>query len=349
MRHFLVTLLALLASSVHVVSFHSASLPSKSVQGPLFSADTEQASTSDDTTTTTSSSNQKISVLLCPAQFCVPVDYEELFDNLQTTRRANIDKGLQLPEIGTCRVAPLPRTEWIKVARQLPTRNFLEATLSAKTTLGWYFDAIEQALSEIYAIEGADTKVCIIAHSIGGWVARGYLGGLAGSSTAVFQRTLEQCSSLITLGTPHSSPEEALVDQTRGLLREIENTPSCSPQALADLGIDVTCVGSAGVDGSFLSANPEELVAASSYLPLMGKLGVKGDGITPLDLAFLEEPARKVVVENCSLTGEPVRHAHVLPTPWNLWDGSAPSIKLPEGYVSYVSEGVLPQWSQYIR
>jgi hypothetical protein len=171
------------------------------------------------------------------------------------------------------------------------------------------------------------------------------------TSTAVFDLTRQQCTSLITIGTPHTSPEDALVDQTRGLLKEIENTPSCSPQALADLGINVTCVGSAGVGGSFFSLNPEELVAASSYLPLMGRLSneIKGDGIVPLDLAFMDAPARKVVINQCSITGAPVRHSHVLPTPWNLWDGYAPSVKLPENYVSYVSEGALSQWSQFIQ
>ena len=117
------------------------------------------------------------------------------------------------------------------------------------------------------------------------------------------------------------------------------------------MGIEVTCVGSSGVGASFFSLNPEELVAASSYLPLMGRISdeIKGDGIVPLELAFMEAPARKVVVEQCSVTGAPVRHSHVLPTPWNLWDGYAPSVKLPEDFISYVSEGVLPQWSQYIQ
>lgn len=127
------------------------------------------------------SGNNKISVVLCPAQFCVPADYNELFENLRTTRSAAIAAGASdLPEIASCRVAPLPRTEWIKVARQLPTSNFLKATLDAKSTLGWYFEAIEKALAEIYAVEGSDIKICFIGHSIGGWVARGYLGDLAG-------------------------------------------------------------------------------------------------------------------------------------------------------------------------
>lgn len=132
-------------------------------------------------------------------------------------------------------------------------------------------------------------------------------------------------------------------------MREIKQTASCSPAALEKMGIDVTCVGSSGVGGNFWSVNIEELVAASSYFPLTGKFNGKGDGIVPLDLAFMDSPARRVVVEACSITGAPVRHSHIVPTPWSLLDGYAPSWKLPEDFVSYVSAGVLPQWSKYIR
>lgn len=120
-------------------------------------------------------SKSRVAVLLCPAQFCVPADYDILLKNLRKQTR-----DADAPEIGTCRVAPLPRTEWIKVARNLPTRSFLEAKLPVHSTLSWYFEAMETALSEIYAAEGPNVNVCIIGHSIGGWVARAYLGGLSG-------------------------------------------------------------------------------------------------------------------------------------------------------------------------
>jgi hypothetical protein len=123
---------------------------------------------------TNGSEKKRVAVLLCPAQFCVPADYEVLFENLREQDRGDA------PEIGLCRVAPLPRTEWIKVARNLPTRSFLQAQLPVHSTLSWYFDAMETALAEIYAREGPDVNVCIIGHSIGGWVARAYLGGLSG-------------------------------------------------------------------------------------------------------------------------------------------------------------------------
>lgn len=132
-------------------------------------------------------------------------------------------------------------------------------------------------------------------------------------------------------------------------MNEVEQSSECSPKSLVERGIEVTCVGSSGVDGSFLSTNIEEIVAASSYLPLLGKMGSKGDGIVPTDLAFMAEPARVVEVQECSITGVPVRHAHVLPTPWNLLDGSSPSIPLPEDFVWYGSDGVLPKWSSFVR
>lgn len=171
------------------------------------------------------------------------------------------------------------------------------------------------------------------------------------SSTAVYRLARDKVSSLVTLGTPHTSPESALVDQTRGLLREIASSSQCSSQALAERGIKVTCVGSSGLSGKLVTSDLEEIIAATSYLPLVGRLGadVKGDGIVPTELAFMEPPARSVEIEKCIETGSAVRHAHVLPTPWNLIDGSAPSLSLPEDIVWYGSPGVLSQWLEYIE
>ncbi len=288
---------------------------------------------------------KKIAVLICPAQFCVPLDYQSLIDSIQQKN----------PSVITAKVAPLPRTEWIKVARQLPTQSFFTAELKNAKTLKWYFDAIETSLAEIYAETDDDTNICIIAHSIGGWVARGYLGGLGQSSTAVYKTTLDRCSSFITLGTPHSSPATALVDQTRGLLKEVESTYQCSSEFLTKNNISVTCVGSNGVKSNLFTTDLEEIVATTSYLPLIEKWNsvisgpVEGDGIIPKELAFMEYPAKKIELEKCLNTGKPIRHAHVLPTPWNLWEGSAPSINLPDDFIWYGSDGVIDQWIEYIQ
>lgn len=68
----------------------------------------------------------------------------------------------------------------------------------------------------------------------------------------------------------------------------------------------------------------------------------------PIDLAFMDSPAKRVEIEACEITNNPVRHAHVLPTPWNLLDGSAASWSLPEEFVWYGSEGVLSQWLPFL-
>ena len=297
-----------------------------------------------ETTSESKSGTKRVSILLCPAQFCVPVDYKSFFETLKTKSETYPN----LIDIGTCRVAPLPRTEWIKVAKQLPTKNFFDSTLKPNETLHWYFDAIEEALMEIYAVEGDDAEICIIGHSIGGWVARAYLGGLSQSSKAVHRLIMKNCRSFITLGTPHSSPASALVDQTRGLLKRVEETEACSAKSLLGSGIPVTCVGSRAVEGKFSFSNVEELVALTSYVPLSGKFGANGDGIIPEELAFMDEPAKRIVVEKCSVTNNPVRHAHVLPTPWNLWNGYAPSISLPDDFCWYGSAGVVDQWIEAI-
>ena len=73
----------------------------------------------------------------------------------------------------------------------------------------------------------------------------------------------------------------------------------------------------------------------------------QGDGIVPVELALLPEPAASVVIEKDSTTGANIHHLHVLPTPWNLWNGTAPSIRL-ENFSSYVSPGVVNQWLPFL-
>ena len=122
---------------------------------------------------------RKVSILLCPAQFCVPEDYEVLWDELRTQQHQHQQQQQQQTTtiIATTLVAPLSRTDWIKVAKALPTSAFLNGQLPVHSTLDWYFDAIEQGILQLFAKDGPDTNICIIGHSIGGWVARAYLGG----------------------------------------------------------------------------------------------------------------------------------------------------------------------------
>ncbi len=150
-----------------------------------------------------------MAVLLCPAQFCVPVDYTQLLASIQSLSSSSSSSQPQHNpnvEIVATRVAPLPRTEWIKVAKQLPTQNFINANLSVRVTLDWYFDAIEKGLAELLAEVGGkgggggggveDVEICVIGHSIGGWVARAYLGGLSGCVALVLLHLVTFSSNL---------------------------------------------------------------------------------------------------------------------------------------------------------
>lgn len=157
--------------------------------------------------------------------------------------------------------------------------------------------------------------------------------------TAVSRLARARTNRLITLGTPQYNAESSLVDQTRGLLCSIER------QQKFDLNrIDTICVTSNSIQGKLFSTNVDELVAAASYFPLTGNYQGPGDGIVPESLATLPDPRVRVV--QVTAPNAPVRHSHVLPTPWNLWNGAQPSIPLPGS--SYVTKDIVEQWAPYL-
>lgn len=339
MRQLLVCLLVVFAEETG-----SLSVPSKSIRA----LPTWLLATADDAAVTATSPPaavetpatappKPVSVLVCPAQFCVPADYEQFLATLHT----------KLPTtLRSATTVPLPRTEWIQVAKQLPTTDYIQGTLPVEETLRWYFNAMEQALLDLLNNDDGDgdtstsTDICIIGHSIGGWIARAYLGGLSQSSSAVYRAARQRVRSLVTLGTPHQPSGAA--DQTRGLIRAVAAAASCTPAALAaEAGIRVTCVGSRAVEGGW-DGGPEGLLAWGSYGSFAGDFAgvIVGDGIVPLESSLLEAPAERVVLDT-------PRHLHVLPTPWNLWDGYQPSIPLLD-VPHYLSDDVVDQWIDYL-
>jgi len=158
----------------HARKNYSSLLESSVNVGDAATDSTDSVDNDNNIGSTSTKKKKRMAILLCPAQFCVPLDYTELLTTIQSS--SNNDNV----EIVATRVAPLPRTEWIKVAKQLPTKDFVDANLSVKKTLDWYFDAMEVGLAELWAEGGEDCEICVMGHSIGGWVARAYLGGLSG-------------------------------------------------------------------------------------------------------------------------------------------------------------------------
>ena len=201
----------------------------------------------------TTATNNKPHVLILPAQFLVPADYASL------ERTLVADHGF--PSATT---TPLTRLDWLKVIPSSPADKFIKGTLDPKQTLKWYYGKIETQLSQILREHPPDTqpdgvtKVALVGHSIGGWVARSFIGGLYSADTAVGSllksRKSLRITSLTTLGSPMKTSPSALVDQTRGLLKFIEEEDSCSPAAM---GIPISNIASSGIKGKIFSTDLE--------------------------------------------------------------------------------------------
>lgn len=285
---------------------------------------------------TSLSVRQKIPVVLCPAQFGTAEDYDELKVNLEA-------RGFVLYP------APLSRLDWLRIVPSTLTKEFFTAELRPKKTLGFFYEALDQALAQVDAEFGPEEPVAFLGHSIGGWVARSYIGEVLGPDVAQ-----QRVRSLVTLGTPHQPPPEdspvAILDQTRGLLTYInEKFPAGYPLNSSV----VTCVAGCGtktppsmdemMDGlgekvwnqtQNRSTLLEEVVALASYLPLSGStFGVEGDGLIPVDTALMEG-CGSVVLDDCN-------HADFVPTPGE-------SIRLPKSYQWYGSDGFLDAWVKFL-
>ncbi|CAK9027172.1 unnamed protein product [Durusdinium trenchii] len=235
-------------------------------------------------------------VVLCPAQFGTREDYEELKVNLE-------ERGFALY------AAPLSRLDWLRIVPSTFTKEFFTAELRPRKTLGFFYEALDQAMREVEQDYGPEEPVAFLGHSIGGWVARSYIGEVLGD------QAMRRVRSLVTLGTPHQPPPAesvvAALDQTRGLLTYInEKFPSGSPLNTSL----VTCVAGSGTKtpasmevmmegvGEKLwnqtqnrSTFLEEVVALASYLPLSGStFDVEGDGLIPVETALMEGRGKRL-------------------------------------------------------
>lgn len=144
-------------------------------------------------------------VLICPAQFGTESDYDDLALALKAAGHPAV------------RVAPISRASWLRILPSALTPQYWNNNLEVSPALDFYLEALDQGVADLRRTCGADTKFALVGHSIGGWVMRGYL--------AERPDVLEKCCVAVTLGTPNRTPPEgsvwAQVDQTRGLLRNV--------------------------------------------------------------------------------------------------------------------------------
>lgn len=216
-------------------------------------------------------------VLVCPAQFGTAGDYEELTRNLE-------ERGHPTS------VVPLKFTDWLRLIPASLTPEYWQGNLRAEVALPFYFEALDKAVDEMRAAHPGK-PIQLVAHSIGGWIVRAYLGQLPA------ERRKGVFGALVTLGTPHAPPPEGIfrtLDQTRGLLTNVEGD---FPGAFhKDEGLRYLTVGSRAVTGQpSLGAGLDGALAFASYLPLCGDGAAEGDGITPLRCAHLDGAEQREV------------------------------------------------------
>jgi pimeloyl-ACP methyl ester carboxylesterase len=144
-------------------------------------------------------------------------------------------------------------------------------------TLAFYFKKVDIAVARALA-DNPTAEVVLLAHSIGGWIARAWLSEWAPEDVKT------RVKKLVTLGSPHLPPPAgttaAQVDQTRGLLTYVNaNFPGAY-----ESGVEYVSVIGAGVTGRVawgaggLARGVESLVAYSSYAVLSGSGEQAGDG-----------------------------------------------------------------------
>ena len=123
-------------------------------------------------------------------------------------------------------------------------------------------------------LESDSDKAVLVGHSVGGILARVYIGGdppYGGRRYAGHRRI----SHLITLGTPHNVPN-------KGRLAPIAEVNELFPGALHEpKGIRYLCVAGAAVDGATSKK------ARKRYERFVEDGRVKGDGEVPVEAALL--------------------------------------------------------------
>ena len=102
-------------------------------------------------------------VVLCPAQFGTAEDYDQLKADLR-------ERGFALYP------APLRRFDWLRIVPATLTKEFFTASLRPAKTLGFFYEALDKAFQQVEEDFGPDVQVAVLGHSIGGWVARSYIG-----------------------------------------------------------------------------------------------------------------------------------------------------------------------------
>lgn len=195
-------------------------------------------------------------------------------------------------------VVPIARTDWLKIALALGTKEFYSSTCRPEQLFNFYFRSTDKVLQSM--MEQDDSQpVILCGHSAGGWLARAMLndGSWLGSSSTPSSSSL--VAGLVTLGSPHLSPAVGAEDMTRGALKYVQDTfpgafLSSPKDATAEEKIKdmfyISVAGTAVPADEFADKETVSKFAYGSYAQVTGvkEQGALGDGVVPFSHAHLD-------------------------------------------------------------
>jgi pimeloyl-ACP methyl ester carboxylesterase len=228
-----------------------------------------------------------------------------------------IDAGVEKVE-----VVNIKRYDWLKIVGSIGSKEFWSEECVPNKLFQFYFDSVESSVKAL--VTKYNSKVVLIGHSAGGWLARGLMadGIWKGQSNDDNVLTSNYIAGLVSLGSPHYPPLNGS-DMTRGCLKYI-NSRYPGAYLKEKCKIFYVTVGGTAVTGDYSAPQKSaELFASKSYFQLTGNEFNKGneigDGIVPLSYSRLEG------AENI-----------IIPGGWH-------SIQAPDNYW-YGGPKVIPQW-----
>jgi triacylglycerol esterase/lipase EstA (alpha/beta hydrolase family) len=223
-------------------------------------------------------SKMPLPTVILPGFFAGALEYRDLEQSLQQ---------LGFPTV----TVPLRQRDWFPTVggrSMLPILQKLDKT-------------VKQVITGYNA-----SKINLIGHSAGGWIARIYLGEKPYTihkniaESARLWQAYPYVATLVTLGTPH-------VSQERWTKRNLDFVKINYPGAFYS-GVKYVCVAGSAIYGE---RRRGQWLAYNSYKQTCGLGNCWGDGITPIEAAHLEGAI--------NLTLEGVLHS---PRRVGIWYGS---------------------------
>ena len=305
----LLLLLCALLSTCCIPTVHGFSFGKFMANIALPTLTTTTGSSSSSTTNMTPTPPSNVKLLILPGFGNESADYF-----LQATPVGSLVTSLQKRgwKADQIHVLPCQRTDWLQVfARGIWDIDFWRAQAPpTRPFFAWYLERIATSIQEMIVDndntnndddnnDDDDTKIVLVGHSAGGWLARAALGFLAQNCQDDTINNSNKCIPLdrilgiVTLGAPHQSPPPEIMDVTRGALR-ITNEQFPGAFYHDNNLFYITAIGNAigGVkqekrESIFAPRCPADF-AYSSYEQVCGNGNTDGDGVVPISAAHLD-------------------------------------------------------------